>query len=405
MTETRSLTDEDRMLDEAIVQATPILAESLMREEHTRRRKRRWIAGAVAMTLMIAAVGFSLSLLGADPSTTPQTPTTEVAQTERLTQRGWSLWRERRYATAAETFEQAVAEDPQDINAWNGLGWSRFNGGLGRASATEAFKRCIELSPDHPAALNGLGQIALAEGRLDEAKQWLLQAAPQAPAAWFGLTQLYLLKGDWEQAEQWASKIVAENPDNVFAQQLLEAAKTKTLTLQLKQSIEPSPELKEEGVSPAAVISQQGWALWMQRKLPEAEQAFHQAIEVDPDYLPAQNGMGWALLNQGKRAEAMPYFERCLAMEPEHLGAMNGLAICLKARGDVDEAIAIWKRGLEIAPQPNALMSGLAQTYLERKQYAEALPLLEQLAEADPTNQGLQSRLKLAREKTVSQND
>lgn len=392
------------MLDEAIVEATPILAESLMREEHARRRKRRWIAGAIAMTVIIVGIVLSLSLLGADPPQSDTATLPETDQAEQLIQQGWAQWGQRDYAAAAETFEQAVEMDPEAVNAWNGLGWSRFNGGLGRASATEAFKRCIELSPDHPAALNGLGQIALSEGHLDEAEQWLLRAAPQAPAAWFGLTRLYLLEGDWEQAEQWATKIAVDDPDNAWVQQLLAAAETQTLSDELRREIEPKPEPKEKDASRAAAISQQGWTLWMHRKLPEAEEAFRQAIEADPGYLPAQNGMGWALLNQGKRNEAMPYFERCLEMDPDHTGAMNGLAICLKARGDVDEAIAVWKRGLEIAPQPNALMSGLARTYLERKQYAEALPLLEQLVAANPADQKLQGQLKLAQKKTQAKN-
>lgn len=391
MTETRSLTDEDRMLDEAIVEATPILAESLMREEHARRRKRRWIAGAIAMSAIIVGLSITLSLLTADPSAA-----------EDLTKQGWALWRQQDYSAAVETFQEAVEQDPQDVSAWNGLGWSRFNGGLDLDAATEAFERCIKLSPDYPAALNGLGQIALADDRLDEAEDWLLKAAPQAPAAWFGLTRIYLLQGDWEQAKQWGQKLIIESPDNTLAREMLAAAEAEALPDALREQIRPRPQATDD--SSAAELSQRGWMKWNQQKWLEAEHLFREAVELDPAYPAAQNGLGWSLLNQGKRDQAIKHFETCLEIEPEHIGAMNGLAICLKARGDVDEAIAVWKRGLEISPQPNALMSGLARTYLERRQYAEALPLLEQLVAANPADQELQGQLKLARNKTQAEN-
>ena len=44
-----------------------------------------------------------------------------------------------------------------------------------------------------PGALNGLGQVYLAQRKYSAAETYLLKAAPQAPAAWYGLTKLYLL--------------------------------------------------------------------------------------------------------------------------------------------------------------------------------------------------------------------
>src|SRR4051812_2329060 len=58
----------------------------------------------------------------------------------------------------------------------------------------------------------------------------------------------------------------------------------------------------------AEQLSTEGWALWQQRKLPEAEAKFQQAVKADPKVTNAWNGLGWASLNQGKREAAEKAF-------------------------------------------------------------------------------------------------
>ena len=119
----------------------------------------------------------------------------DVERAASLSSDGWELWKVREYHQAAAKFEQAVKVDPESTNAWNGLGWSRFNGGESLA-AEEAFKACLELEEAHSAGQNGLGQVYLLQRRYEKAETHLLKAAElQASAAWYGLTRLYLLEG------------------------------------------------------------------------------------------------------------------------------------------------------------------------------------------------------------------
>jgi len=70
---------------------------------------------------------------------------------------------------------------------------------------------------------------------------YLLRAAPQAPAAWFGLARLYLLEGKFEQSEIWAQKIMDSGQADDIAKKMLEAAKAKQLSEELRRLIEPPP--------------------------------------------------------------------------------------------------------------------------------------------------------------------
>lgn len=132
----------------------------------------------------------------------------------------WRLWEEQRFAEAEAAFEKTVKNEPANANAWNGLGWSRFNAGE-REKAIPAFEKAVALDPNQPGALNGLGQIALAQGDLGQAEDFLLRAAPAAPAAWFGLTRLYLLQDQFDKALPWAKKIEESGQGDDLAKRML----------------------------------------------------------------------------------------------------------------------------------------------------------------------------------------
>lgn len=175
------------------------------------------------------------------------TASDRVAQ---LVQQGWQLWQERQLDAAAEKFQQATQMDPENTNAWNGLGWAKENAGKFPEAET-AFRRALALDPNYAASLNGLGQIYLAERKYDDAENYLLKASPAASAAWYGLARLYLLRGNFADAEKWAQKVVDSGQGDETANQMLKAAKNKRLTDSLRLLIEP-PETTIELESPAA---------------------------------------------------------------------------------------------------------------------------------------------------------
>lgn len=148
-------------------------------------------------------------------------------------------------------FRAALAANPEDANAWTGLGWSLLYQGKS-AEAEPAFREALNRQPDLPGALDGLGQLCLSQRKYAEAEQYLLKAAPEAPGAWANLTGLYLLQGKFESAEKWAEKIVDSGYGNEIGEQLLQAAKKKHLGDSLRKLIDPPPAQTTAPVRPAA---------------------------------------------------------------------------------------------------------------------------------------------------------
>jgi beta-lactamase regulating signal transducer with metallopeptidase domain/tetratricopeptide (TPR) repeat protein len=161
------------------------------------------------------------------PNSTKIATPEDKAQSQKLNEDGWALWRERNYAQAEEKFLSAVEKDPANTNALNGLGWSQFNQGK-PLNAKEAFLKCVELEPTHPAALNGLGWISKNAGQTEQAiGYWekAVNATPNATAAISGLVQIYEEKKDYKKAVQYYQMWVKAEPDNQQVKEGLEKAR------------------------------------------------------------------------------------------------------------------------------------------------------------------------------------
>jgi Flp pilus assembly protein TadD len=189
--------------------------------------------------LLLICCGLAASVaIGADKQ--------EAAQ---LAQQGWAHWQKGEMAEAAAKFQQAVKLDPKNQAALNGLGWASLNSG-NAAEAQKAFERLVALNPRHGAALNGLGQLYLSQRKYDKAETYLVKAAATAPAAWYGLARLYLLQEKFDKAEKWAQKVVSSGQADESAKEMLQAAKDKRLSDELRQKIEPPEPAAEAAETP-----------------------------------------------------------------------------------------------------------------------------------------------------------
>ncbi len=285
-------------------------------------------------TVAIAAFAGWLTLVAPPPADAPQAKASKkpvlsedarIEQADELTKQASALWEQGKLDLAAKKFEQAVALDPDSGNAWNGLGWARFNGGK-TEEAIAAFEKCLALEPDQPAALNGLGQAYLSKREYEKAEQYLIKAAPKAPPAWYGLARLYMLLGKYTEAQTYINKVLALQPSDETMKQCLTAAQKGELPAELRKQIEP-PKVDN---SPAAKLAKTGWVQFNSGKTRSAERSFRQALAKDPENLAAMNGLGFLMLNTGKTADAKAFFEKYLQKEPDAAGPMNGLARCLK---------------------------------------------------------------------------
>lgn len=118
-------------------------------------------------------------------------------------QRAEQMIEEGRYERAITVLEDVVAEDPDNADAYNWLGYAHRNIGE-YDQAVEHYERALEIEPEHLGALEYLGEAYLAMDDLGGAEAML---ARLDSACWFGCEE-------YDELEQAIAEYRAEQSSN-----------------------------------------------------------------------------------------------------------------------------------------------------------------------------------------------
>lgn len=188
------------------------------------------------------AVILASSLLSAKPALT-------ASASEYLAQ-GLSYRQQERFPEAIAALEQSVELNPQSISGWVILGWTHHLAGQEDAAA-EALRQAVYRDLSDVPAFNALGIVCLVSGNLSSAvtaHSWALILKPDNEIAYYNLSLAYdqLQKYDWAIATaSQAAKLEPTNPHPLVALAI---------------------------------------AHWGKAERPQAQQAYRQALNLDPRY-------------------------------------------------------------------------------------------------------------------------
>jgi Flp pilus assembly protein TadD len=99
---------------------------------------------------------------------------------------------------------------------------------------------------------------------------------------------------------------------------------------------------------------------------------------------------GSQALQQGDNVAAEQAFREALALDPKSVPVLNNLAISLARQEREKEAISLYERALHIKPGDSVTRRNLGVAYFRARQYGPALPLLESSAREAPSFQVLE---------------
>ena len=86
------------------------------------------------------------------------------------------------------------------------------------------------------------------------------------------------------------------------------------------------------------------------QRFDEAITHFRKALEVDPTYPEAHNGLGRALAEKGSLNKAIAHFQKALEVNPYYAEAHNNLGVAVLRKGKADKAIAHFEKALQANP-------------------------------------------------------
>jgi arylsulfatase A-like enzyme/Flp pilus assembly protein TadD len=123
-----------------------------------------------------------------------------------------------------------------------------------------------------------------------------------------------------------------------------------------------------------------GVAYWNTGRFDEALEAYERALSLDADYAIVFNNRGSLFLSRyfkSKQADdltkATGDFRKAVELDPKYASAWNGLGVSSSQTGDMDNAIAAWKMAVELKPDFGFALYNLGLALLGKGDKAEAL--------------------------------
>jgi Flp pilus assembly protein TadD len=125
----------------------------------------------------------------------------------------------------------------------------------------------------------------------------------------------------------------------------------------------------------------------------EALEQLRIAVELDPDFVEARNGLAFALLDRGDLAGAIREQREVVRLRPELPKTRNDLAVTLMRTGQFDAAIVEYKEALKLDPNSVLTLNNLGYAYLHSGDFQQAIAFLKAALRIKPDFPGARRNL------------
>ncbi|MCX7020926.1 MAG: tetratricopeptide repeat protein [bacterium] len=116
----------------------------------------------------------------------------------------------------------------------------------------------------------------------------------------------------------------------------------------------------------------------------DAVVSFNRALELEPGYPAAINGLGQVALARGRYEEALRFLQPLISEYQGDPVFLQNLGIIFKYVGDYGNAVEMFRMSDKLLPDNPPVLAGLAESLLQRGDALEALPLTRRLVDLDP---------------------
>ncbi len=228
---------------------------------------------------------------------------------EELCRKGYSFSINGQDQKALEFFEEAIANDPKNTMAWNGLGYC-YVGLNDPQAAIQAYEQAIRTNPADETLHFRLGNYYVKLGRQAEAiesYQRAIQINPDFEPAYFRLGITYTEIGRLEEGRAAFEEVIRRNPD-------------------------AAPAYFNVGIAYAKLGN-----------YPEAVKALQTVLRINPGFAPAHNNLGIAYGKLGRSHDEIEAYKEAIRADPDYGSAHYNLGYALFQSGDKAAALEEYK--------------------------------------------------------------
>ena len=111
------------------------------------------------------------------------------------------------------------------------------------------------------------------------------------------------------------------------------------------------------------------------------------ALELQPDFIHAKNGLAWAILDMGDPSKAIDLFSQILKVKLKKYTALLGRAYAFSDIGDIDRAIQDFNDYLKLEPDDDDTYTLLGNTLYQANRFREAIIAYDNAIRINPRNE------------------
>jgi tetratricopeptide (TPR) repeat protein len=281
--------------------------------------------------------------------------------------------------------DEILAADPNNFQGK--LLHASGSRGLGNLDiAQNELEALARQAPQSPDIQLELGLVTLARKQYTAAERMftnLYQSGRSDVRALAGLAAVYLAEGRTDQALQYVTQEVNRSPNSLEMRELLaatalNAGKNDVALEQYRKLVQMAPDNPKYYVSLADLFREKS-------DYSGEVAALEKASTMEPNNAVVAGRLALAEdLNGNKQAAAADY-KRSLDMAPSDPALLNNRAYFLaEDGGDLDQALAYSQEALRKVPGNPALLDTLAWVYTKRKMNDSAIQILNKLVRENP---------------------
>jgi len=262
------------------------------------------------------------------------------------------------------------------------------------AAAEEQLRRIVDLYPSDAAARAELGDYLASVNKIAEAREAyraIIAQDPQNPLGYLKLSRLYRTENKPREAlatleEGYGRNQVSAELLTALIQAYLQDKRHDAAIRLCRKRIAENPQ-------DVFALNLLGWVYTDVKNYQEAEGVLKKAIEMQPLWPAPHTNLANLYLLQGRKAEAAATFEAAIAANPRNPAGYLSLALLYERDKDLPGAIKVYERALKENPSfwfaANNLAFLLAETSTKKEDLARAKALAEDAIRMQPNQPAL----------------
>jgi tetratricopeptide (TPR) repeat protein len=277
---------------------------------------------------------------------------------------------------------------------------------LGEKKYTEArqlLEAIREANPNAPDIDFSLGMVAMKEGNLKDAEEIFRKAyaaSPKDARGLVGLVEALAAEGRYDQAIQFLQSELAKNPTRDDLQMALGniAVRAGNFDLAIGEFQNVLKGLDKNSKVRGDVYFRLGVTLRKKGDLNSAIPMLYKAREALPANSMVVNELAVALQAANRKPEAREAYEQSVKIDSQNGFALNNLAFLITESdgGDLDQALTYAQRAKQVLPNLSEVSDTLGSIYLKKNMTDNALDIFQELVNKMPANSTYRYHLGMA---------